>query len=257
MYTFCCKVARIIFKLCTLISSSLVVAQQINQSIDRWIDGSMDRWIMRIGSSATSGDFLEVSPGTDTKIIVDLYFKLPPSWDKYTIDITNINVLMNSRGPKFADQRRIMKVRLGKSWITIGNNSPNGEEMWAYQSMAVPTQTDMYAYFNKNGVLRLRLQSNNNFDSFDMDYIVLEIQNLSDETSPPTASPTAAPVDNGGGVTTSIRKLGECQGSCSTSFNDCAMGLSCWTNQDLTQPIPGCSNQNGRVPGANYCYNPQ
>ena len=172
------------------------------------------------------------------------------------MDITGINVLMNSRGAKYANQRRFMKIRLGKSWITIGNNSPNGDEMWSYQSMTVPTQTDMYAYFNKNGVMRLRLQSNNNFDAVDVDYLVLEIESMSDKEVPAeTSAPTASPVDTGTpGLSTSIRQLGECQGSCSTSFNDCGVGLSCWTDQS-SQPIPGCSNQIGRrVPGANYCY---
>ena len=231
---------------------------------------------------ATWDDYLEVDGGTDKNFILDLYYKLPPTWDS-TIDITGMNVLMNSMGPQFSDQKRTMKVRLGKSWINIGDNSQNLDWTWTYQSMMVPAQTDMYSYFNKNNAVRLRLQSNNKFDVVDIDYLVVELEYMGDDnvtpatsnpTQAPTAGPTTAPitiatpttgptvaptsgptVDGNTGMPTSIRQLGECQGSCSSTFNDCDWGLACWTDQDQSRLIPGC-NQINRVPGANYCYNP-
>ena len=151
-------------------------------------------WFVYKGMDATWDDYLEVDAGSDSNVILDLYYKLPATWNPST-EITKMDVLMNSIGANVQDQKRTMKVRLGKKWLNIGDNSNNPDWTWTYQSMSVPSQTDMYAYFNNNNVVRLRLVSNNKYDVFEIDYLVVEVQFMCEDVTTPTGpNPTPAPV---------------------------------------------------------------
>jgi len=138
------------------------------------------------GTQNSWNTYLEISAKSSKKYVSTFTFA------PYTGDVSKVQTVtlqINSMGLPAKDQKRTFKIRQGGQWQKVATNV-NAPD-WKWYSQSVVLDMDVSSYFSSSGVIEIQLQSNNNKDVVDLDYLVIDLEVLNSNNS--TQSPTPAP----------------------------------------------------------------
>ncbi len=138
------------------------------------------------GETDNWDQYIEFSPESDSKYSGCFTFNLPASIPRS--DVEKIEVLTNYMGPDFSEQRWKWKIRNFEQnrYIFLGNNKSAQEWFWTQMAW---TKTESTRYINDNGIIKIKLLSNNNNEICNVDQLVVVVH-TTDGGPPPIAPET-------------------------------------------------------------------
>lgn len=150
--------------------------QPLEVLAEKSLSGSQDDWY----------EYLEMSPD-DKRFMADFTFALPPG-TLYT-DIESIALHTNAIGEAENNQRWVFRVRdqLRSQWLTAGDNADANDWEWQAQSLYLSMPAEHF--IDNQNQITVRVQSNNNYDVGNLDYLVVEAALVLDEGTDPDPDP--------------------------------------------------------------------